>query len=56
MKWKRTHLSDEDIRFEYRVMRRWCRLFHKTPVDWVALVARRFRDRHPPAVVEKGCA
>jgi hypothetical protein len=56
MKWKRTYLSDEDIRFEYRVMQRWCRLFRKTPAEWVALVARRFRERHPPAVVEKSCA
>jgi hypothetical protein len=56
MKWKRTRLSEEDIRFEYRVMQRWCRLFRKTPIDWVALVAQRFRERHPPATVEKDCA
>jgi hypothetical protein len=53
---KRIHLSDADLRREYRVMERWCRLFRKTPVDWVALAARRFRERHPPAVVEKDCA
>ena len=56
MKWSQTYLSDEDIRFEYRIMQRWCRLFRKSPADWVALVAERFRERHPPAMVEKHCA
>jgi hypothetical protein len=56
MKWQQAQLSDEDIRFEYRIMQRWCRLFRKTPGDWVALVAKRFRERHPPVAIEKGCA
>jgi hypothetical protein len=56
MQWKQTHLSDEDIRFEYRIMRRWCKLFRKTPLDWVAVAAKRFRERHPPTVVEPHCA
>ena len=55
MKLALAHLSEEDIRFEYRVMDRWCRLFHRTPVDWVVLVAERFRERHPPAM-EDDCA
>ena len=42
--------------FEYRVMKRWCQLFHRTPLDWVALVAERFRDRHPSAYAEGECA
>lgn len=41
------HLTDDDIRHEYRVMIRWCRLFHKTDWDWVELEAARFRQRHP---------
>lgn len=57
MKWSQDGcLSEEEIRFEYRVMKRWCQLFHRTPPDWVALVAERFRDRHPPAYVEGDCA
>lgn len=40
-------LTDEDIRYEFRVMRRWCRMFDKTDLDWVQLSAKRFRDRHP---------
>ena len=43
----RTHLSDDDIRYELRVMQRWCRLFRRTDFDWVSLVAERFRQRHP---------
>jgi hypothetical protein len=44
---RRTYLTDDDIRFEVRVMRRWCRMFKKTALDWVNLEAKRFRDRHP---------
>ena len=40
-------LTDDDIRYEYRVMLRWCRLFQKTDRDWVELEAARFRQRHP---------
>lgn len=40
-------LTDDDLRYEYRVMRRWCRLYHKTALDWVRLGAKRFRQRHP---------
>ncbi len=43
----REYLTDEDIRYECRVMQRWCRFFHKTDVDWVELEAARFRERHP---------
>ena len=42
-----TYLTDEDIRFEWRVMKRWCRLFKKTALDWCELEAKRFRERHP---------
>ena len=42
-----TYLTDEDIRFEWRVMKRWCRLFKKTAFDWCELEAKRFRERHP---------
>jgi hypothetical protein len=57
MKWSQDWcLSEEELRFEYRVMKRWCQLFHRTPLDWVALVAERFRDRHPPAYAEHDCA
>jgi hypothetical protein len=48
-------LSEDEIRFEYQVMKRWCQLFRRTPLDWVALVAARFRDRHPPAYVADDC-
>jgi hypothetical protein len=44
---ERYFLTDEDIRYEFRVMVRWCRLFQKTDVDWVELGAVRFRNRHP---------
>ncbi|MGH7821147.1 MAG: hypothetical protein ACREQ9_15385 [Candidatus Binatia bacterium] len=40
-------LTDDDIRYEFRVMVRWCRLFHKTDREWVELEAKRFRERHP---------
>jgi hypothetical protein len=43
----RTYLTDADIRFEFRFMMRWCRLFRKTAVDWVNLEAKRFRERYP---------
>jgi hypothetical protein len=43
----RTHLTDDDIRYELRVMQRWCRLFRRTDSDWVSLEAERFRQRHP---------
>jgi hypothetical protein len=43
----RDYLTDTDIRFEFRVMMRWCRLFRKTAVDWVNLEAKRFRERYP---------
>jgi hypothetical protein len=41
------YLTDDDIRYEYRVMVRWCRLFRKTDVEWVELQAARFRERYP---------
>jgi hypothetical protein len=41
------YLTDDDIRYECRVMARWCRLFRKTAFDWVILEAKRFRDRNP---------
>jgi hypothetical protein len=41
------YLTDDDIRYQFRVMVRWCRLYRKTDRDWVALEAERFRDRHP---------
>ena len=44
---RRPYLTDEDIRYEVRVMLRWCRLFKKTALDWVNLEAKRFRERHP---------
>ena len=40
-------LTDEDIRYEYRIMLRWCRWFRKTAEDWVRIEAARFRERHP---------
>lgn len=40
-------LTDDDIRYEYRVMRRWCRMFGKSDLEWVQLSAKRFRERHP---------
>lgn len=40
-------LTDDDIRYEFRVMKRWCRMFRKTDLEWVQLSAKRFRDRHP---------
>ena len=43
----REYLTDEDIRFEFHVMVRWCRLYKKTDCDWVDLAAARFRVRHP---------
>lgn len=48
---QRSYLTDADIRYEFRVMVRWCRMFRKTDIDWVNLEAKRFRDRHP--VVEE---
>jgi hypothetical protein len=42
-----TDLTDDDIRYELRVMQRWCRLFRRTDFDWVSLEAERFRQRHP---------
>lgn len=47
MKPSLTYLTDEDLRFEFCIMTRWCRLFRKTALDWVNLEAKRFRDRHP---------
>jgi hypothetical protein len=44
---RKPYLTDEDIRYEVRVMLRWCRLFKKTALDWVNLEAKRFRERHP---------
>jgi hypothetical protein len=41
------HLTDDDLRYEFRVMRRWCRLYQRTALDWVRLEAERFRQRHP---------
>jgi hypothetical protein len=32
------------------------RLFHRSPLDWVTLVAERFRERHPPTFIEDDCA
>jgi hypothetical protein len=52
----RDYLTDDDIRFEVRVMKRWCRMFHKTALDWVNLEAERFRDRHPVLRSEKAKA
>ncbi len=43
----KSFLTDEDIRYEYRVMARWCRMFHRSATDWVEIEAKRFRDRHP---------
>lgn len=40
-------LSNQDLRYQYRVMIRWCRLFHRSDFDWVALAAERYRARHP---------
>ena len=45
-------LTDEDLRYEFHVMTRWCRLFSKTPMDWVEIEAKRFRDRHPVVGVD----
>lgn len=42
-------LTDDDIRYEFWVMLRWCGIFRKTALDWVELEAKRFRDRHPVA-------
>jgi hypothetical protein len=57
MKWSHDCcLSEDELRFEFRVMDRWCRLFHRSPLDWVTLVAERFRERHPPAYLEDDCA
>jgi hypothetical protein len=44
---RRYALSEDDIRYELRVMIRWCRWFRKTDHDWVALAAARYRERHP---------
>ena len=49
------YLTDEDIRYEFRVMVRWCRLFRKTAYDWVVLEAKRFRDRNPVRSVAARC-
>jgi hypothetical protein len=46
-------LTDEDIRYEFRVMLRWCRLYRKTDVDWVELEAERFRRRHPVMRIDR---
>jgi hypothetical protein len=43
----RYFLTDDDIRYEFRIMQRWCRWFRKTAEDWVSLEAARFRERHP---------
>jgi hypothetical protein len=51
----RTYLTDEDIRFEFRFMVRWCRLFRKSAVDWVNLEAKRFRERYPLPSREPDC-
>lgn len=48
---QRSYLTDADIRYEFHVMVRWCRMFRKTDIDWVSLEAERFRARHP--VVEE---
>ena len=55
MKPSRPYLTDEDIRYEFLIMMRWCRLFRKTAIDWVILEAERFRDRHPVSTVEPAC-
>ena len=55
MKPSRPYLTDEDIRYEFLIMMRWCRLFRKTATDWVIIEAERFRDRHPVASVEPAC-
>lgn len=52
MKPQGSYLTGDDIRYQFRVMVRWCRMFHKTDVDWVALEAARFRARHPLLPVE----
>jgi hypothetical protein len=52
----RPYLTDEDIRYEVRVMKRWCRMFKKTALDWCDLEAKRFRDRHPVLRSEKAFA
>ena len=44
---RRYALNEEDIRYELRVMIRWCRWFQKTDWDWVERAAARYRDRHP---------
>lgn len=44
---RRYSLSEDDIRYELRVMIRWCRWFSKSEFDWVALAAARYRDKHP---------
>jgi hypothetical protein len=44
---RRYALNEEDIRYELRVMIRWCRWFRKTDFDWVERAAARYRDRHP---------
>ena len=44
---RRYALNEDDIRYELRVMIRWCRWFRKTDFDWVATAAARYRDRHP---------
>jgi hypothetical protein len=49
---QRSYLTDEDIRYQFRVMVRWCRMFQKTDVDWVNIEAARFRDRHPLLEIE----
>ena len=47
------YLTDDDIRYEFRVMQRWCRLFRRTDSDWVSLEAERFRQRHPVSRSER---
>ena len=44
---RRYALNEEDIRYELKVMIRWCRWFGKTDFEWVQLAAARYRDRHP---------
>jgi hypothetical protein len=39
--------GEADLRYQYRLMRRWCRRFGKTDLDWVTLAAARYRDRNP---------
>lgn len=48
----RRNLTDDDLRYQYRIMQRWCRLFHKTAADWVNLKAKHFRKRHPVPISE----